>query len=77
MIAFGTGLLVSSLLPPSKVEPKAADKVKNTAQPLVDDLDLAKWTITGQRAPFSACVRSVAVGRNEPVDQFVDIPGLR
>ena len=34
----GAGLLVSSLLPASKVEQQAAEKVKDTAQPMVDDL---------------------------------------
>src|SRR6476661_11249095 len=38
LIAFGAGLLVSSLLPASRVEQQAAEKVKDTAQPMVDDL---------------------------------------
>ena len=43
LIAFGAGLLVSSLLPASRPEQQAAQAVKDTAQPLVDDLtDTAK-----------------------------------
>jgi gas vesicle protein len=43
LIAFGAGLLVSSLLPASRAEQQAAQAVKDTAQPLVDDLtDTAK-----------------------------------
>jgi hypothetical protein len=38
--------LVSSLLPASKVEQQAAEKVKDTAQPMVDDL-----TDTAKRSP--------------------------
>ena len=43
LIAFGAGLLVSSLLPASRVEQQAAEKIKDTAQPMVDGLtDTAK-----------------------------------
>ena len=43
LIAFGAGLLVSSLLPASRAEQQAAQAVKDTAQPMVDDLtDTAK-----------------------------------
>jgi len=43
LIAFGAGLLVSSMLPASRVEQQAAEAVKDTAQPLVEDLtDTAK-----------------------------------
>src|SRR6188472_1324218 len=43
LIAFGAGLLVASLLPASRVEQQAAEAIKDTAQPMVDDLtDSAK-----------------------------------
>ena len=43
LIAFGAGLLVSSMLPASRAEQQAAQAVKETAQPLDDDLaDTAK-----------------------------------
>jgi hypothetical protein len=47
LIAFGAGLLVSSLLPASKVEQQAADKVKDTAQPLVEDLTETAKEVAG------------------------------
>ncbi|MFB0840543.1 hypothetical protein ACETK3_21425, partial [Arthrobacter sp. E44] len=34
LIAFGAGLLVSSLIPPSQKEREAADQLKTAAQPL-------------------------------------------
>lgn len=43
LIAFGAGLLVSSLIPPSQKEREAADQLKTAAQPLAQELtDAAK-----------------------------------
>lgn len=36
LIAFGVGLVVASLIPPSRAERMAAARVKDSAQPLVD-----------------------------------------
>lgn len=43
LIAFGVGALISSLIPASSVEKDAASKVKDAAQPLMDEVkDVAK-----------------------------------
>ena len=43
LIAFGVGLLAASLIPASRVEQDAAEKVKDAAAPLVDEAkDVAK-----------------------------------
>jgi polyhydroxyalkanoate synthesis regulator phasin len=60
LIAFGAGLLVSSLLPASKVEQQAADKVKDTAQPLVEDLtDTAKEVAGNLKEPTQQAFEEV------------------
>ena len=60
LIAFGAGLLVSSLLPASKVEQQAAETVKDTAQPLVDDLtDTAKEVAGNLKEPAQQALEEV------------------
>jgi gas vesicle protein len=60
LIAFGAGLFVSSLLPASKVEQQAAEKVKDTAQPMVDDLtDTAKEVAENLKAPAQQAIEEV------------------
>src|ERR1700712_1715250 len=60
LIAFGAGLLVSSLLPASKVEQQAAEKVKDTAQPMVDDLtDTAKEVAGNLQEPAQQAIEEV------------------
>ena len=60
LIAFGAGLLVSSLLPASRVEQQAAEKVKDTAQPMVDDLtDTAKEVAGNLREPAQQAIEEV------------------
>ena len=60
LIAFGAGLLVSSLLPASKVEQQAAEKVKDTAQPMVDDLtDTAKEVAGNLKEPAQQAIEEV------------------
>jgi len=60
LIAFGAGLLVSSLLPASRVEQQAAEKVKDTAQPLVDDLtDSAKEVAENLKEPAQQAMEEV------------------
>jgi uncharacterized protein YjbJ (UPF0337 family) len=52
LIAFGAGLLLSSLLPASRVEQQAAEKVKDTTQPMIDDLtDTAKGVAENLKEP--------------------------
>ena len=60
LIAFGAGLLVSSLLPASRVEQQAAENIKDTAQPLVDDLtDTAKDIAGNLKEPAQRAVEEV------------------
>ena len=53
LIAFGAGLLVSSLLPASRPEQDAAQAVKETAQPVVNEFDGGREG--GCRQPPGAC----------------------
>jgi len=60
LIAFGAGLLVSSLLPASKVEQQAAEKVKDTAQPMVENLtETAKEVAGNLKEPAQQAVEEV------------------
>ena len=60
LIAFGAGLLVSSLLPASRVEQQAAEKVKDTAQPMIDDLtDTAKEVAGNLEEPAQRALEEV------------------
>ena len=60
LIAFGAGLLVSSLLPASRIEQQAAEQVKDTAQPLVDELtDTAKQVAENLKEPAQQAVEEV------------------
>ena len=60
LIAFGAGLLVSSLLPASRVEQQAAEKIKDTAQPMVDDLtDTAKEVVGNLQEPAQEALDEV------------------
>ena len=60
LIAFGAGLLVSSLLPASRVEQQAAEVVKDTAQPMVDDLtDTAKQVAEHLKDPAQQAMEEV------------------
>ncbi len=60
LIAFGAGLLVSSLLPASQVEQQAAEKVKDTAQPMVDNLtETAKEVAGNLKEPAQQAVEEV------------------
>ena len=60
LIAFGAGLLVSSLLPASRVEQEAAENIKDTAQPLVDDLtDTAKEVAGNLKEPAQQAMEEV------------------
>ena len=60
LIAFGAGLLVSSLLPASNVEQQAAEKVKDTAQPMVDNLtDTAKEVAGNLKEPAQQAMEEV------------------
>ena len=69
LIAFGAGLLVSSLLPASRVEQQAAEEVKDTAQPLVDDLtDTAKEVAGNLKEPAQQAIEEVKATTTDAVD---------
>lgn len=60
LIAFGAGLLVSSLLPASRVEQQAAETVKQQTEPLVAELtDAAKDAADNLKEPAQQAVASV------------------
>jgi gas vesicle protein len=73
LIAFGAGLLVSSLLPASKVEQQAAEKVKDTAQPMVDDLtDTAKQVAGNLQEPAQHALEEVKTTAAQAADTVRD-----
>jgi hypothetical protein len=66
LIAFGAGLLISSLLPASRVEQQAAEKVKDTAQPLVEELtESAKQVADNLKEPAQQAVEEVKVAATD------------
>ncbi|WP_445155506.1 DUF3618 domain-containing protein [Arthrobacter sp. Hor0625] len=60
LIAFGAGLLVSSLIPASTKEREAADALKSAAEPLTTELtDAAKNVAEGLREPAQEAMENV------------------
>ncbi|MHC6229533.1 DUF3618 domain-containing protein [Arthrobacter sp. MMS24-T111] len=60
LIAFGAGLLVSSLIPPSQKEREAADQLKTAAQPLAAELtDAAKNMAQDLKEPAQEAMENV------------------
>ncbi|KHL04242.1 DUF3618 domain-containing protein [Sinomonas humi] len=60
LIAFGAGLLVSSLIPPSEKEQELAQTVKEKAQPVTQQLsDAASEAASNLKAPAQDAVQSV------------------
>ncbi|AXJ09655.1 DUF3618 domain-containing protein [Arthrobacter sp. PM3] len=60
LIAFGAGLLVSSLFPASEKEREAADALKTAAEPLTTELtEAAKHVAEGLKEPAQAAVEQV------------------
>ena len=73
LIAFGAGLLVSSLLPASRAEQQAAQTVKDTAQPLVDDLtDTAKEIAGNLQEPAQHALEEVKTTATQAADTVRD-----
>ncbi|MDQ5841025.1 MAG: hypothetical protein M3537_07750, partial [Chloroflexota bacterium] len=69
LIAFGAGLLVSSMLPASRAEQQAAQAVKDTAQPLVDDLtDTAKEMAGNLQEPAQQALEEVKATATDATD---------
>ena len=60
LIAFGAGLLVSSLIPASQKEREAADALKTAAEPLKTELtDAAKHVAEGLKEPAQEAMENV------------------
>lgn len=60
LIAFGAGLLVSSLIPASQKEREAADALKTAAEPLTSELtEAAKHVAGGLKEPAQAAMENV------------------
>jgi len=60
LIAFGAGLLISSMLPAGQAERQAAEKIKDTAQPMVDDLtDTVKEVAANLKDPAQQALEQV------------------
>lgn len=69
LIAFGAGLLISSLIPASRKEKVMAEQVKDAAQPLVDEMtDVAKEVAEDLKEPAQAAVAAVQGRASEAVD---------
>jgi gas vesicle protein len=69
LIAFGAGLLLSSLIPASDREKEVADKVKEQAQPLVDEVSgVAKEVGDHLREPAREAATAVKDAATESVE---------
>ncbi|MET0865864.1 MAG: DUF3618 domain-containing protein [Nakamurella sp.] len=69
LIAFGAGLLLSSLLPASRPEQQAAQAIKDTAQPLVDDLTSTAKEVAGNlQEPAQQALQEVKSTATDAVD---------
>ena len=69
LIAFGAGLLVSSLLPASRAEQQAAQAVKETAQPMVSDLtESAKQVADNLKEPAQQAIEEVKSTATDAAD---------
>lgn len=69
LIAFGAGLLVSSLIPASRVEQRAAEGLKEQAAPLVDE---AKQVAQQLRDDLEPVARDAAQSVKESATEAVD-----
>ncbi len=69
LVAFGVGMLLSSLFPASRPEAQAAAAVKDQAQPLVDEVTAAtKDAANNLREPAQQAVESVKSSAADAVD---------
>ena len=76
LIAFGTGLLLSALIPASRPEAQAAAALKDQAQPLVDQLtDAGKEAAGNLQAPAQQALESVKSTAADAVDAVKDEGG--
>jgi hypothetical protein len=69
LIAFGAGMLLSSLFPVSRPEARAAAAVKEQAQPLVDEMtEAAKDAASNLQEPAQQAIESVKATAADAVD---------
>ena len=69
LIAFGTGLLLSALIPASKPEARAAAAIKDQAQPLVEQLSSSAKDAAGNlQEPAQQALESVKSTATDAVD---------
>jgi ElaB/YqjD/DUF883 family membrane-anchored ribosome-binding protein len=73
LIAFGAGMLMASLLPASRAEQGAAEKVKETAEPMVAELtDAAKEVAGNLQEPAQQAMAEVKSTASDAVDTVND-----
>ena len=73
LIAFGAGLLVSSLIPPSQKEREAAAALKQAAEPVTTQLtEAAKDMAEGLREPAQEAVENVKATATDAVQTVKD-----
>jgi Protein of unknown function (DUF3618) len=71
LIAFGAGLLVSSLIPASQKEREAADALKSAAEPLTTELtDAAKHVAEGLKEPAQEAMENVKATATDATDHL-------
>lgn len=69
LIAFGLGMLASSLIPASRAEQRAAQAVKDTAEPALQELtDAAKETAQNLQEPAQHAIEEVKATASEAMD---------
>ena len=69
LIAFGLGLLASSLVPASRPEQRAAQAVKETAEPVLQELtDAAKQTAQNLQEPAQHALEEVKATATDAMD---------
>jgi F0F1-type ATP synthase membrane subunit b/b' len=68
LIAFGAGLLVSSLIPPSRKEREAAEALKSAAEPVATQLqEAARDMAEGLKEPAQEAVENVKATATDAV----------
>jgi hypothetical protein len=73
LIAFGAGLLVSSLIPPSQKEREAAEALKNAAEPVTTQLtDAAKDVAQGLKEPAQEAMENVKTSATDAAANVKD-----
>ena len=71
LIAFGAGLLVSSLIPASQKEREAADALKSAAEPLTTELtEAAKHVAEGLKEPAQEAMENVKATAADATDHL-------